>query len=217
MRETPVSIVSQKAVLEGLLCVPDTSAPVPGVVICHPNPLYGGCMDNPVVVAMCQALAEQSLASLRFNFRGVGNSQGCYGRGLTEQEDALAALSLLAAHPGVDPDGVGLAGYSFGARIAISIAPRDSRVRALALVSPPISAISPTLLDEWHRPKFLISGSRDDFILPDEFRHFFQDLSEPKSYKVIEGADHFWWGKELEVAQHLASFLAQCLRRARRL
>ena len=215
-RETPVTIVSKGVTLEGVLCLPDSPTPLPGVVVCHPHPLYGGCMDNGVVAAVCHALSEQSLVCLRFNFRGVGKSQGHFGQGLGEQEDAMAAVSFLAAHPAVDPQSLALAGYSFGARIALTVAPKDARVRALALVSPPVSAISPTLLDDWPKPKLLVIGSRDDFILPDEFRHFVHDLSEPKSYQVVEGADHFWWGKEREVGEHLASFLARCLGRGLR-
>ncbi len=213
MKETPVVITSQEVTLEGALYVPDTVTPVPGVVVCHPHPLYGGCMENGVVAALCHALQEQGVACLRFNFRGVGKSQGRFGQGLGEQHDVLAALSFLAAEPFVDPECLGLAGYSFGARIAMTVAPKDARVRALGLVSPPVSAISPSILDDWHKPKYLVIGSRDDFILPDEFRHFVHDLSDPKSYDVFEEVDHFWWGKEKEVGLRLAAFLSRYLRR----
>ncbi|MBI2916412.1 MAG: alpha/beta fold hydrolase [Chloroflexi bacterium] len=216
MKETPVTITSQEVTLEGVLTIPDGRGPVPGAVVCHPHPLYGGCMDNGVVAALCHALAEHSVACLRFNFRGVGKSQGHFGQGLAEQHDVLAALSYLATEPAVDPECLAVAGYSFGARIAITVAPKDGRIRAVALVSPPVAAISPSVLDGWHKPKLLVIGSRDDFILPDEFRHFVHDLSEPKSYEVFEGVDHFWWGRENEVGQRLASFLSTCLRRPAR-
>src|SRR5262245_30815594 len=90
--------------LEALLAVPDT--PSAGVVICHPHPLYGGDMDNPVVVRMQEVCASLGLATLRFNFRGVGGSGGTHANGVGEQDDARAALDrkstrLNSSHLGI--------------------------------------------------------------------------------------------------------------------
>src|SRR5258706_6097726 len=79
--------------LEGRLAAPP--AATRGAVVCHPHPQYGGDMDNPVVVAAAQALAARGVAALRFNFRGVGDSEGSYSGNLSETEDARAALGVL--------------------------------------------------------------------------------------------------------------------------
>src|SRR5438094_10616195 len=81
-----------------------------GVVICHPHPLYGGDMDNPVVVRVQEVCAELGLATLRFNFRGVGGSGGTHGGGVAEQDDARIALDVLAQATGEVP--LAIAGYS---------------------------------------------------------------------------------------------------------
>src|SRR5438094_10611387 len=103
--------VSQQLTLEARLAVP--ASPGGGVVICHPHPLYGGDMDNPVVVRVQQVCADLGLATLRFNFRGVGGSSGTHGGGGAEQDDARAALDALSKATGARP--LGIAGYSFGA------------------------------------------------------------------------------------------------------
>jgi alpha/beta superfamily hydrolase len=75
---------------------PDGMGPFPGVVVCHPHPLHGGDMSNNVISAICETLAKHSIAALRFNFRGVGNSEGEFGGGYQEQDDIAAALTF---HP----------------------------------------------------------------------------------------------------------------------
>ena len=97
--ERPATVaVARDIVLEGRLAVPaDARA---GVVICHPHPLYGGDMDNPVVVRVQEVCAELGLATLRFNFRGVGGSGGAHGGGVAEQDDARIALDVLAQATG---------------------------------------------------------------------------------------------------------------------
>ena len=76
MRQSAVSFITKGLTLEGIIALPDGEGPFPGVVMCHPHPLMGGNMDNNVVVAVTFGLADAGIASLRFNFRGVGNSQG---------------------------------------------------------------------------------------------------------------------------------------------
>lgn len=114
MRTLRVTLQAGGLLLEGCLELPQGTGPVPGVVLCHPHPLYGGDMENNVIVAVGRALVRSGLAALRFNFRGVGRSQGEFAGGVGEQEDARAALSFLATRPEIDPARLGIAGYSFG-------------------------------------------------------------------------------------------------------
>src|SRR5258708_31867953 len=113
--------------LEAILKAP--ASPVAAAVVCHPHPLGGGTMNNNVVYRAAKALHEAGLAVLRFNFRGVGASTGRYDGGAGEEEDALAALDLLAQlHPRLP---LWMAGFSFGARVGLSVGARDVRVEKL--------------------------------------------------------------------------------------
>src|SRR6185295_8845408 len=111
--ETTVTIAAGDVRLEGRLAVP--AGATRGAVVCHPHPQYGGTMDNNVVVAVTDALRAAGLATLRFNFRGVGSSEGRHGGGAAEVGDAHAALAHLRA-AGIED--VALVGYSFGAAVA---------------------------------------------------------------------------------------------------
>ena len=116
-------------------------------------------MHNSVVVAVCRAVVEAGIAALRFNFRGVGRSQGGFGDGIGERDDVLAALAYLRGLEGVDPAKVGLVGYSFGAAVALLAA--DEQMVALVAISPPsIGSTIPPLAVRC--PTLLIAGDRDD-------------------------------------------------------
>jgi hypothetical protein len=176
------------------------------VIVCHPHPLYGGNMSSNIVFAICQALAQQSIAAFRFNFRGVGKSGGAFGGGIAEQEDVRAALAFVLSTPNIDPKRIGLAGYSFGASVALPVAAKDRRVKLLALVSPALSDSGWEQLKGYAKPKFLIAGDNDFVIPPRQFWQQVKDIPEPKQCQIITGADHFWEGFEEEVAQKVTQF-----------
>jgi len=162
-------------------------------------------LDN-IVVAICQALSRHSIAAFRFNFRGVGNSGGEFGGGITEQEDVKAALAFILSTPDIGAKRIGLAGYSFGAGVAVPVALQDERVNLLALVSPALSDSSWEQLEGYKKSKFLIVGGADFFIPLERFQQHVKDIADPKQYQVVSGADHFWWGYEEEVAQKVTRF-----------
>ncbi len=192
--------------LEGEWHLPQGRGPFPSVVVCHPHPLYGGDMLNNVVSAICQALPQRSVAAFRFNFRGVGNSEGAFGGGIAEQEDVKAALAFVLSNPDTDTKRIGLAGYSFGSSVALPVALQNERVGLLALVSPALSDSGWEQLKGYHKSKFLIVGDAD-FVIPlEQFQQHIKDMADPKQYRVVSGADHFWWGYEEEVAQKVTQF-----------
>jgi alpha/beta superfamily hydrolase len=163
-------------------------------------------MSNNVVLAICQALAQRSIAALRFNFRGVGSSEGDFGDGITEQEDVRAAIALILTMPTIDQKRIGLTGYSFGAGVALPVALQDARIILLALVSPALLDSGWEQLKEYTKPKLLITGSHD-FVIPlSQFEQYIKAIPEPKHCQVITGADHFWHGYEEEVSQKAARF-----------
>jgi alpha/beta superfamily hydrolase len=211
MKKIRVSFPSGELFLEGVLAIPEGAGPFPAVIVCHPHPLYGGSMDNNVVYSLSEALTRASLASFKFNFRGVGVSQGEFGQGIGEQEDVEAAISFINTVKKVDSKRIGLAGYSAGAGFALPVGLNDVRIKALAAVSPPLPMFDFDFLKDCPKPKLFISGSRDNFTPADQFLEFCQNLTEPKECESIEGADHFWWGYESSLAAKVTAFFIKVL------
>jgi alpha/beta superfamily hydrolase len=209
MTETRVSFPCADLTLEGAYSEPEGEGPIAGVAVCHPHPLYGGMMDNNVVIAVCRALSRVGIASLRFNFRGVGGSEGAHDGGIGEQDDVTAALSSLASNACVDSERIGLCGYSFGAGVALEVAAQNEQVKALALVSPLLSPGSPLL--SYEKPKLLLWGSEDLALPAADLASFTEGLPDPKTYEVVAGADHFWWGYEDKISSMAAGFFSDVL------
>lgn len=179
--------------LEGVFRQPEASPPFPVVAVCHPHPLYGGDMHNSVVVAICEGLAAAGMGALRFNFRGSGASQGSFGGGIEERIDVQAALDYLERAPHVDGGRMGLAGYSFGALVALTAV--DERARGVAAVSPPLAMQD---LSGWELPcpSLFVFGA-DDAIAPAErLADIVLSLKGGHQRVIVPGADHFWWGRE---------------------
>ena len=120
MRESGIDFKSKSLTLEGVIASPNgLSGALPGVVVCHPHPLFGGDMNNDLVLAVCKSLVQEGFVTLRFNFRGVGTSDGAFSKGDKEREDVAAALNMLRAWPAVDNARLALVGYSFGAAMIL--------------------------------------------------------------------------------------------------
>ncbi len=140
MQKMDVSIPCGTLTLEGVLEAPGKSqAMLPGAVICHPHPLYGGNMHNSVVRAVRNAFIDKGFACLRFNFRGTGGSWGEYGNGIDELDDVLAAMDFLGSRSEIDEKRLVVAGYSFGCWVGLKAAVRDSRPGRLIGISPPVN------------------------------------------------------------------------------
>src|ERR1039457_5918146 len=138
MKEESVIIPSGQLKLEGLLARPSNDREVRAAVVCHPHPLYGGSMHNNVVEAILEALWKLGFATLRFNFRGVGASEGEHSGGSGETDDAKAAIQFLLSQPGVARDAAIRAGYSFGAAIAMRAGAELKEVVTIAAIALPV-------------------------------------------------------------------------------
>jgi len=190
--EQRVSLASDGIVLDARLHLVDGATA--GVVMCHPHPLYGGDMDNIVVMQVVQACAAEGLATLRFNFRGVGESTGSHDGGRGEQHDLDAALDHLAARLAA-PRGVAAAGYSFGARVAAVVTGRRADLAGLALIAPPLG-MSPDRFDGLTAlsvPLLVVAGTRDD-ICPTQALDALATTLPRAEIRRLEGADHSFGG-----------------------
>ena len=207
---THVTLRSGPLPLEGLLSLPGPAEPsvgVAGVVVCHPHPLYGGDMENNVVAALADGLAARGMATLRFNFRGVGRSHGAFDHGVGEQEDARAAVQFLASHPAVDPRRVVLAGYSFGASVALAVAAAEPSLAALIAVSLPAARINADAFGDRALAKLFLAGTEDPIARPQAIREALQGLPPPTVVHLAPGADHSWRNHEAWLVDKVAEFL----------
>jgi alpha/beta superfamily hydrolase len=207
MNEQPVSFPSDDLTLEGLLAMPEGAGPVRGAVLCHPHPLYGGSMYNNVLDAALAAMWELGWATLRFNFRGVGASEGEHSGGPGEATDAAEAVRFLANQAGVRADDAVLAGYSFGAIAAMAAAPSISNLGALTLIALPIQMIDTSALERFTRPIVLAAGDNDGYCPARQLEALHRGLGARSQLRIIEGTDHFFGGYEEELATALETML----------
>ena len=213
MRQSAVMFKAKGLNFEGVVATPEgVEGPFPGVVICHPHPLFGGNMDNNVVLSVAYALVQEGFATLRFNFRGVGNSEGEHTKGELEHQEVQGALDFLRAWREVDGGTIGLMGYSFGTSVILRHASVQKRPKVFAFISPPLHALETTTLKKDKRPKLIISGDRDKLIQSEELPPVLETFSHQPSLKIVEGADHFWMGKEDLLVQQVSKFFVENLK-----
>ena len=179
--------------LESLLEEPEHADPSSAALVCHPHPLYGGTMHNKVVYRLARGLRHAGAAVLRFNFRGVGHSQGKHGHGPGELEDARAALAwLLGRYPGLP---FTLAGFSFGSRTVLELA-CTGELKPLRVIAAgyPTHFGTNGFLDPCTVPKVFIQSTHDQYGPPPEMEPLFARIAEPKQLIWIEARDHFFAG-----------------------
>jgi uncharacterized protein len=160
-------------------------------------------MDNPVVIRVAEVAQSLGVATLRFNFRGVGASSGKHGGGKAEQGDVKVALGALAERLPAGSS-VGLVGYSFGAWVAAHIA-AGADLPALALVAPPLGMYDLDLLVRAPSPTLLVAGTEDQHCPVEALRRLGQRLGA--EVEVIEGAEHFFFGKLFPLGQAVERWL----------
>ena len=166
---------------------PSNAAAERVALVLHPHPLYGGTMHNTVVFHTAKALEESGFVTLRFNFRGVAASTGTHDRGRGEIDDARVALDyLLAQQPNARE--VLVAGFSFGAAVAVPFGCADARVQQLIAIGTPAQALDPALLAACQKPIAFIHGDRDDLAPLANLTA----LVDTRQIHVIRGADHFF-------------------------
>lgn len=159
-------------------------------IVCHPHPQHGGTMHTKAVFRTAQALAEVGFDVLRFNFRGVGTSTGSYGGGQGEEEDLRAALDWQERHTPDVP--VLLGGFSFGARVALTVGVSDSRARALLGLGLPLAMYDFGFLNGAQKPVLLVQGEDDEYGDGVVLRSLVDRFSGTIDVQAISGADHYF-------------------------
>ena len=205
MDETQVSFRSGDLTLEGLLANPGGGAPA--AVVCHPHPMYGGSMHNNVVEAILAATWQAGYATLRFNFRGVGASEGEHEGGPGEVDDALAAMSFILAQPGVRKEGAAMTGYSFGAMVALSAGCERAEIARVVAVALPLAMADTRVPDGASKPVLLVSGDRDSYSPVAGLQALASRIGGSARLEIIAGADHFFGGREAELSHAIAEAL----------
>jgi uncharacterized protein len=200
--ERPFEFPSGKLRLEGRIGIPDSARGA--AVVCHPHPQYGGSMDVPVVFAMASALRREGVATLRFNFRGVGGSEGAYGELVGEIEDARAAVAALVRETKLPS--VLLVGYSFGAVVALRAGADESAVDRIAAIAPPARMFPLDFLAAVEKPILFVAGDGDQYTSAGELERSIGPLATPRRLIALAGADHFLYGFEDEIGHHVAEF-----------
>ena len=206
MDPAPVTINGPMGGLEGCLHLPENGSPNAGVVVCHPHPLMGGDMDNNVVMGVCREVVGCGMAVLRFNFRGVGTSAGTHDQGRGEVEDAREAMRYLAILAELEGRPIALAGYSFGAGVAMKAAFAYEMAAALSVIGRARVDPDDYLARRPSLPVQFVIGERDRQMTPEQAERLSDELSVPPEIHVVSGADHFFAGREREVGALVAGF-----------
>jgi len=193
--------------LEALLEEPEDPAWASGAreaaLVCHPHPAHGGTMHNKVVYRMARGLRRSGSVVLRFNFRGVGQSEGTYDEERGEFLDAAAALGWLRNRYSGLP--YTLAGFSFGSRIVARLACEGASPQRLILVGFPTRYGPIARLATCPIPKIFVQSTRDEFGPKDELEHQVAGFAPPKRIEWIDAADHFFRDKLSELEETIAA------------
>ena len=213
IRQSAIGFYTKKLELEGIIAAPSDDGAESGraVVVCHSHPMLGGDMNDEVVSEICRAAGGAGMVALRFNFRGVGGSQGEFSNGDQEHNDVKAALSVMRDWPGVDRRRVAVAGYSAGAAIVLDGLRHLRGAAALVLIAPTLAALRSRRFARDKRPKLVVTGS-DDRVAPSlRVQSILDECRGPVQLHEIQGADHSMQGRQPEVGEVAADFLARHL------
>jgi alpha/beta superfamily hydrolase len=191
--------------LEALLDSPKDVEVWGSAVVCHPHPQHGGTMHNKVAHTLARAFVRQGLRTLRFNFRGTEASEGRYDEGVGELGDALAAVEWMRAdHPGLP---VWLAGFSFGAAIAVRVAVAVE-VAGLISIAPAVYRFARGMTGQPQCPWLIVQGDEDELVAVDETIEWVNGLEPGPELLIMSGAEHFFHGRLVELRNAVEEFVA---------
>lgn len=182
----------------------------PLALLLHPSPEYGGTMNNKITYMMFQAFVARGFSTLRFNFRGVGRSQGVFDRGEGELSDAASALDWMQEINQNAPY-VWVGGFSFGAWIGMQLLMRRPEIEGFISVAPPANTEDFSFLAPCPTSGLVLQGSRDDVVIEESVADFVDKLHQQKGiaidYRVVDGANHFFHGHTDMLIDHMHDHL----------
>ncbi len=182
----------------------------PTAIVLHPHPQHGGTMNNKIVYALYQAFVRRDFSVLRFNFRGVGRSQGEFDSGLGELSDAASALDWLQTfNPNAKSCWIG--GFSFGAWIAMQVLMRRPEIHGFISVAPPANQFDFTFLAPCPSSGLIIHGDRDELVPEPAVAKLVERLSTQRiikiDYNIVSGANHFFHNQIDEFTRRVDDYL----------
>jgi len=190
------------------------SSNAPIALMLHPHPQHGGTMNNKVVYTLFHAFVRQGFSVLRFNFRGVGRSQGTFDRGEGELSDAASALDWLQTY-NENTQGCWIAGFSFGAWIGMQLLMRRPEIQGFVSVAPPANMYDFSFLAPCPSSGLVVQGERDDLVPETSVEKLVQKLSAQRDididYRIVKGANHFFTNQLDELASHVEDYLGKSL------
>lgn len=192
--------------LEAMLEEPEGGAPHFAALVCHPHPLFGGTMLNKVVYRLARGARHAGGVVLRFNFRGVGRSEGEHGNLTGEIEDARASLAWLRARYPALP--YMLSGFSFGSRVITRLGCEIQSPRLLLAAGFPTKFGPAEYLSGCSVPKVFIQSTNDEHAPRHDFEEMFPAMGDPKQVHWIEAADHFFAGSLQALEQQVTASVA---------
>jgi alpha/beta superfamily hydrolase len=167
----------------------------PLAVVLHPHPQHGGTMNNKIVYVLYQCFVRHGFSTLRFNFRGVGRSQGSFDRGEGELSDAASALDWLQTYNPNAPT-CWIAGFSFGAWIGMQLLMRRPEIESFIAVAPPANVYDFTFLAPCPSSGLILQGDQDTVVPAESVQKLVNKLSHQRDIKIdfrkIAGADHYF-------------------------
>jgi alpha/beta superfamily hydrolase len=186
----------------------ESNAPI--ALLLHPHPQHGGTMNNKIVYALYRAFTKRGFSALRFNFRGVGRSQGSFSRGEGELSDAASALDWLQTY-NQNAAGCWIAGFSFGAWIGMQLLMRRPEIDSFISVAPPASMFDFSFLAPCPSSGLIIHGDADEIVAPESVQKLVNKLSHQRDIKIdyalLKGGNHFFTDKMPELEQIVSDYL----------
>lgn len=189
--------------LELMTTWPDSGAPAGVGVICHPDPRQEGTMHNKVVTTLARAFSQLNLATVRFNFRGVGGSEGQYGEVQGELADLRAVIAWVKKTWPEQP--LWLAGFSFGSYISALAATVEKPVRLIS-IAPPVNRYDFGALKGIHCPWLIVQGDQDEIVPFEQVNIFAKNPPVPVTFIVMPGVTHFFHGRLIELREHVVQW-----------
>jgi len=191
------------------LLVNGVESPKGVALICHPHPSYGGTMDNKVVHTLARAFRDEGIVAVRFNFRGVGNSEGSFSDGAGELDDLKAAIDWAQSQGESLP--LWLAGFSFGGAVSANLLQSGFEVKASVLVSPAIGKYGSDSKQGLPGPCLLLQGEEDEVLPPEDVYQWAEQFGGPQmSVEKFPETGHFFHGKLVEIKEVVQAFIQAC-------